>query len=209
MGKNSLQLHTPNMWDMRDEIAPKLANHQWGLSLIIWTNVYMEKQTTNEKLFTEMFGGASIFGKMKFIGNIYHFDYAGKVNKVIAEQRLSAAETKKTFVPDEKKGYTFIDKCFAIANSTGELQFITRWDKDNQVRNYGQFYIVREGETYRKATEEETAFIESKLRPTYVSKKQTEAGVAPEKQVHTNNYHCSRIQHIGTIEELQQIWEQY
>lgn len=132
--------------------------------------------------------------KVTKVTNARSGNYANKVNKALGGG--------KDFVADGMNGYEWVvPNVIKRATKDGSLQLCVTFTKGDRTK-FESFYVV--GDHF--ATDEELAFIKSRLYVAPASAKQIESGVSEEDVVMVRNYKFSNVLSVGKTEEIEDFW---
>ena len=131
--------------------------------------------------------------------NKFGYGFVAIANVNVVAPKKTAAEWFGKFESD----FSLVKKITKVLNEESERLQLRLTFKQSDKTSFESRYIVGG----RLATDEEREFIESHLRPTYTSSKQSERGISEEEQVMCRNYKVSNFVAIGKSDIVRQWWE--
>ena len=174
----------------------------YGFVAIANVNVVAPKKTAAE-WFGKFESDFSLVKKITKVLNARCYDYERAVNRTLAKNG-----SEKDFKASSLNGYEWVISPILLrstkegAEESERLQLRLTF-KQSDKTNFESRYIVGG----RLATDEEREFIESHLRPTYTSSKQSERGISEEEQIMCRNYKVSNFVAIGKSDIVRKWWE--
>lgn len=181
-----------------------IAANKFGYGFVAITNCQV---VAPKKTAAEWFGKfGSDFASVKKITKVLNarcYDYERAVNRTLAKNG-----SEKDFKASELSGYEWVIKPILLrstkegAEENERLQLRLTFKKSDKT-SFESRYIVGG----RLATADEVEFIESHLRPTYSSAKQSDKGISDEEQVMCRNYKVANFVSVGKSDVVKKWWE--
>ena len=185
-------------------VCKDIAANRFGYGLIVRSTPQFKAPMGTAKKWNELFGNEMNVMKVTKVTNARAYDYCKAIKRQLEKQG-----SENTFKGDKMLGYEWLVPNILKASlkegicDKDRMQFCITF-KRNDKTSFESFYIV-DGDHF--ATDSELAFIKEHLRPTYVSKKQTECGIAEEDVVLVRNYKVSNVVMCGKTNTISEYWE--
>lgn len=185
-------------------VCKDIAANRFGYGLIVRSTPQFKAPMGTAKKWNELFGKEMNVMKVTKVTNARAYDYVGAIKRQLEKQG-----SENTFKGEKMLGYEWLVKNILKSSlkegirDEDRMQFCITF-KRNDKTSFESFYIV-DGDHF--ATDDELAFIKEHLRPTYVSKKQTECGIAEEDVVLVRNYKVSNVVMCGKTNTISEYWE--
>lgn len=177
-------------------ICKEFASCKFGYGFIARSNPKFQAPKQTAAMWAQTFGTAMPkVVKVTKVTNARSGNYANKVNKALGGG--------KDFVADGMNGYEWlVPNVIKRATKDGNLQLCVTFTNGDRT-TFESFYIV--GDHF--ATDEELAFIKSRLYVAPPSKKQIESGVSEDAVVMVRNYKFENVARVGKTEDIESYWD--
>lgn len=186
------------------DVCKSIAENKFGYGVIVRSTPQFKAPVGTAKKWNELFKKEMNVLKVTKVTNARAYDYCKAIKRQLEKQG-----SENTFKGDKMLGYEWLVPNILKASlkegicDKDRMQFCITF-KRNDKTSFESFYIV-DGDHF--ATDSELAFIKEHLRPTYVSKKQTECGIAEEDVVLVRNYKVSNVVMCGKTNTISEYWE--
>lgn len=186
------------------ETCKNIATNKFGYGLIVRSTPQFKAPVGTARKWFEFFGKEMNVVKVTKVTNARAYDYVSAIKRQLEKQG-----SENTFKGDKMLGYEWLVPNILKASlkegirDEDRMQFCITF-KRNDKTSFESFYIV-DGDHF--ATDSELAFIKEHLRPTYVSKKQTECGIDYENIIMVRNYKVSNVVMCGKTNTINEYWE--
>ncbi len=186
------------------ETCKNIAANRFGYGLIVRSSPQFKAPVGTAKKWNELFQKEMDIVKVTKVTNARAYDYCKAIKRQLEKQG-----SENTFKGDKMLGYEWLVPNILKASlkegicDKDRMQFCITF-KQNDKTSFESFYIV-DGDHF--ATDSELAFIKENLKPTYVSKKQTECGIAEEDIIMVRNYKVSNVVMCGKSNDINKYWE--
>ena len=186
------------------ETCKNIAANKFGYGVIVRSTPQFKAPVGTAKKWFELFGKEMDIVKVTKVTNARAYDYVAAVKRQLEKQG-----SENTFKGDKMLGYEWLVPNILKASlkegirDEDRMQFCITF-KRNDKTSFESFYIV-DGDHF--ATDSELAFIKENLKPTYVSKKQTECGIDYENIIMVRNYKVSNVVMCGKTNTINEYWE--
>ena len=186
------------------ETCKNIAANRFGYGLIVRSTPQFKAPVGTAKKWNELFGKEMDIVKVTKVTNARAYDYCKAVKRQLEKQG-----SENTFKGDKMLGYEWLVPNILKASlkegicDKDRMQFCITFKKNDKT-SFESFYIV-DGDHF--ATDSELAFIKENLKPTYVSKKQTECGIDYENIIMVRNYKVSNVVMCGKSNDISKYWE--
>ena len=186
------------------ETCKNIAANRFGYGLIVRSTPQFKAPVGTAKKWNELFGKEMDIVKVTKVTNARAYDYVSAIKRQLEKQG-----SENTFKGDKMLGYEWLVPNILKASlkegicDKDRMQFCITF-KRNDKTSFESFYIV-DGDHF--ATDSELAFIREYLKPTYVSKKQTECGIDYENIIMVRNYKVSNVVMCGKTNTINEYWE--
>ena len=186
------------------ETCKNIAANKFGYGVIVRSTPQFKAPVGTAKKWFELFGKEMDIVKVTKVTNARAYDYCKAVKRQLEKQG-----SENTFKGDKMLGYEWLVPNILKASlkegicDKDRMQFCITFKKNDKT-SFESFYIV-DGDHF--ATDSELAFIKENLKPTYVSKKQTECGIAEEDIIMVRNYKVSNVVMCGKSNDISEYWE--
>ena len=186
------------------ETCKNIAANRFGYGLIVRSSPQFKAPVGTAKKWNELFGKEMDIVKVTKVTNARAYDYVSAIKRQLEKQG-----SENTFKGDKMLGYEWLVPNILKASlkegicDKDRMQFCITF-KQNDKTSFESFYIV-DGDHF--ATDSELAFIREYLKPTYVSKKQTECGIDYENIIMVRNYKVSNVVMCGKTNTINEYWE--
>lgn len=186
------------------ETCKNIAANKFGYGLIVRSTPQFKAPVGTARKWFEFFGKEMNVVKVTKVTNARAYDYVSAIKRQLEKQG-----SENTFKGDKMLGYEWLVPNILKASlkegirDEDRMQFCITF-KRNDKTSFESFYIV-DGDHF--ATDSELAFIKEYLRPTYVSKKQTECGIDYENIIMVRNYKVSNVVMCGKSNDINKYWE--
>ena len=186
------------------ETCKNIAANRFGYGLIVRSTPQFKAPIGTAKKWNELFKKEMNVVKVTKVTNARAYDYVAAVKRQLEKQGST-----KEFVGEKMLGYEWLVKNILKSSlkegirDEDRMQFCITFKKNDKT-SFESYYIV-DGDHF--ATDSELAFIKEHLRPTYVSKKQTECGIAEEDIIMVRNYKVSNVVMCGKSNDISKYWE--
>lgn len=186
------------------ETCKNIAANRFGYGVIVRSTPQFKAPVGTARKWFELFGKEMDIVKVTKVTNARAYDYCKAIKRQLEKQG-----SENTFKGDKMLGYEWLVPNILKASlkegicDKDRMQFCITF-KQNDKTSFESFYIV-DGDHF--ATDSELAFIKEHLRPTYVSKKQTECGIAEEDIIMVRNYKVSNVVMCGKSNDISKYWE--
>ena len=185
-------------------VCKDIAANRFGYGLIVRSTPQFKAPMGTAKKWNELFGKEMNVMKVTKVTNARAYDYVGAIKRQLEKQG-----SENTFKGEKMLGYEWLIKNILKSSlkegirDEDRMQFCITFKKNDKT-SFESYYIV-DGDHF--ATDSELAFIKEHLRPTYVSKKQTECGIAEEDIIMVRNYKVSNVVMCGKTNIISEYWE--
>lgn len=185
-------------------VCKDIAANRFGYGLIVRSTPQFKAPMGTAKKWNELFGKELNVMKVTKVTNARAYDYVGAIKRQLEKQG-----SENTFKGEKMLGYEWLVKNILKSSlkegirDEDRMQFCITFKKNDKT-SFESYYIV-DGDHF--ATDSELAFIKEHLRPTYVSKKQTECGIAEEDIIMVRNYKVSNVVMCGKTNIISEYWE--
>ena len=185
-------------------VCKDIAANRFGYGLIVRSTPQFKAPMGTAKKWNELFGKEMNVMKVTKVTNARAYDYVGAIKRQLEKQG-----SENTFKGEKMLGYEWLVKNILKSSlkegirDEDRMQFCITFKKNDKT-SFESYYIV-DGDHF--ATDSELAFIKEHLRPTYVSKKQTECGIAEEDIIMVRNYKVSNVVMCGKTNIISEYWE--
>ena len=185
-------------------VCKDIAANRLGYGLIVRSTPQFKAPMGTAKKWNELFGKELNVMKVTKVTNARAYDYVGAIKRQLEKQG-----SENTFKGEKMLGYEWLVKNILKSSlkegirDEDRMQFCITFKKNDKT-SFESYYIV-DGDHF--ATDSELAFIKEHLRPTYVSKKQTECGIAEEDIIMVRNYKVSNVVMCGKTNIISEYWE--
>ena len=185
-------------------VCKDIAANRFGYGLIVRSTPQFKARMGTAKKWNELFGKEMNVMKVTKVTNARAYDYVGAIKRQLEKQG-----SENTFKGEKMLGYEWLVKNILKSSlkegirDEDRMQFCITFKKNDKT-SFESYYIV-DGDHF--ATDSELAFIKEHLRPTYVSKKQTECGIAEEDIIMVRNYKVSNVVMCGKTNIISEYWE--
>ena len=186
------------------ETCKNIAANKFGYGLIVRSTPQFKAPVGTARKWFEFFGKEMNVVKVTKVTNARAYDYVSAIKRQLEKQG-----SENTFKGDKMLGYEWLVPNILKASlkegirDEDRMQFCITF-KRNDKTSFESFYIV-DGDHF--ATDSELVFIKENLKPTYVSKKQTECGIAEEDIIMVRNYKVSNVVMCGKSNDINKYWE--
>ena len=186
------------------ETCKNIAANKFGYGVIVRSTPQFKTPVGTARKWFELFGKEMDVVKVTKVTNARAYDYVAAVKRQLEKQG-----SENTFKGDKMLGYEWLVPNILKASlkegirDEDRMQFCITF-KRNDKTSFESFYIV-DGDHF--ATDSELAFIREYLKPTYVSKKQTECGIDYENIIMVRNYKVSNVVMCGKTNTINEYWE--
>ena len=186
------------------ETCKNIAANRFGYGVIVRSTPQFKAPVGTAKKWFELFGKEMNVVKVTKVTNARAYDYVSAIKRQLEKQG-----SENTFKGDKMLGYEWLVPNILKASlkegicDKDRMQFCITF-KQNDKTSFESFYIV-DGDHF--ATDSELAFIREYLKPTYVSKKQTECGIDYENIIMVRNYKVSNVVMCGKSNDINKYWE--
>ena len=186
------------------ETCKNIAANKFGYGLIVRSTPQFKAPVGTARKWFEFFGKEMNVVKVTKVTNARAYDYVSAIKRQLEKQG-----SENTFKGDKMLGYEWLVPNILKASlkegirDEDRMQFCITF-KRNDKTSFESFYIV-DGDHF--ATDSELAFIKENLKPTYVSKKQTECGIDYENIIMVRNYKVSNVVMCGKSNDINKYWE--
>ena len=186
------------------ETCKNIAANRFGYGLIVRSTPQFKAPIGTAKKWNELFQKEMDIVKVTKVTNARAYDYCKAIKRQLEKQG-----SENTFKGDKMLGYEWLVPNILKASlkegirDEDRMQFCITF-KRNDKTSFESFYIV-DGDHF--ATDSELAFIKENLKPTYVSKKQTECGIMEEDIIMVRNYKVSNVVMCGKSNDINKYWE--
>ena len=186
------------------DVCKDIAANRFGYGLIVRSTPQFKAPMGTAKKWNELFGKEMNVMKVTKVTNARAYDYVGAIKRQLEKQG-----SENTFKGEKMLGYEWLVKNILKSSlkegirDEDRMQFCITFKKNDKT-SFESYYIV-DGDHF--ATDSELAFIKEHLRPTYVSKKQTECGIAEEDIIMVRNYKVSNVVMCGKTNIISEYWE--
>ena len=186
------------------ETCKNIAANKFGYGLIVRSTPQFKAPVGTARKWFELFGKEMDIVKVTKVTNARAYDYVSAIKRQLEKQG-----SENTFKGDKMLGYEWLVPNILKASlkegirDEDRMQFCITF-KRNDKTSFESFYIV-DGDHF--ATDSELAFIKKYLKPTYVSKKQTECGIDYENIIMVRNYKVSNVVMCGKTNTINEYWE--
>ena len=186
------------------ETCKNIAANKFGYGLIVRSTPQFKAPVGTARKWFEFFGKEMNVVKVTKVTNARAYDYVSAIKRQLEKQG-----SENTFKGDKMLGYEWLVPNILKASlkegirDEDRMQFCITF-KRNDKTSFESFYIV-DGDHF--ATDSELAFIKENLKPTYVSKKQSECGIAEEDIIMVRNYKVSNVVMCGKTNTINEYWE--
>ena len=185
-------------------VCKDIAANRFGYGLIVRSTPQFKAPMGTAKKWNELFGKEMNVMKVTKVTNARAYDYVGAIKRQLEKQG-----SENTFKGEKMLGYEWLIKNILKSSlkegirDEDRMQFCITFKKNDKT-SFESYYIV-DGDHF--ATDSELAFIKEHLRPTYVSKKQTECGIAEEDIIMVRNYKVSNVVMCGKTNIISEYWK--
>ena len=186
------------------ETCKNIAANRFGYGLIVRSTPQFKAPIGTAKKWNELFKKEMNVVKVTKVTNARAYDYVAAVKRQLEKQGST-----KEFVGEKMLGYEWLVKNILKSSlkegirDEDRMQFCITFKKNDKT-SFESYYIV-DGDHF--ATDSELAFIKENLKPTYVSKKQTECGIMEEDIIMVRNYKVSNVVMCGKSNDINKYWE--
>ena len=186
------------------ETCKNIAANRFGYGVIVRSTPQFKAPVGTAKKWFELFGKEMNVVKVTKVTNARAYDYVAAVKRQLEKQGST-----KEFVGEKMLGYEWLVKNILKSSlkegirDEDRMQFCITFKKNDKT-SFESYYIV-DGDHF--ATDSELAFIKENLKPTYVSKKQTECGIDYENIIMVRNYKVSNVVMCGKSNDISKYWE--
>lgn len=186
------------------ETCKNIAANRFGYGVIVRSTPQFKAPVGTARKWFELFGKEMDIVKVTKVTNARAYDYVSAIKRQLEKQG-----SENTFKGDKMLGYEWLVPNILKASlkegirDEDRMQFCITF-KRNDKTSFESFYIV-DGDHF--ATDSELAFIREYLKPTYVSKKQTECGIDYENIIMVRNYKVSNVVMCGKTNTINEYWE--
>lgn len=186
------------------ETCKNIAANKFGYGVIVRSTPQFKAPVGTARKWFELFGKEMDIVKVTKVTNARAYDYVSAIKRQLEKQG-----SENTFKGDKMLGYEWLVPNILKASlkegirDEDRMQFCITF-KRNDKTSFESFYIV-DGDHF--ATDSELAFIREYLKPTYVSKKQTECGIDYENIIMVRNYKVSNVVMCGKTNTINEYWE--
>lgn len=186
------------------ETCKNIAANRFGYGVIVRSTPQFKAPVGTARKWFELFGKEMGIVKVTKVTNARAYDYVSAIKRQLEKQG-----SENTFKGDKMLGYEWLVPNILKASlkegirDEDRMQFCITF-KRNDKTSFESFYIV-DGDHF--ATDSELAFIKENLKPTYVSKKQTECGIDYENIIMVRNYKVSNVVMCGKTNTINEYWE--
>ena len=186
------------------ETCKNIAANKFGYGVIVRSTPQFKAPVGTARKWFELFGKEMDIVKVTKVTNARAYDYVSAIKRQLEKQG-----SENTFKGDKMLGYEWLVPNILKASlkegicDKDRMQFCITF-KRNDKTSFESFYIV-DGDHF--ATDSELAFIREYLKPTYVSKKQTECGIDYENIIMVRNYKVSNVVMCGKTNTINEYWE--
>ena len=186
------------------ETCKNIAANRFGYGLIVRSTPQFKAPIGTAKKWNELFKKEMNVVKVTKVTNARAYDYVAAVKRQLEKQGST-----KEFVGEKMLGYEWLVKNILKSSlkegirDEDRMQFCITFKKNDKT-SFESYYIV-DGDHF--ATDSELAFIREYLKPTYVSKKQTECGIDYENIIMVRNYKVSNVVMCGKTNTINEYWE--
>ena len=186
------------------ETCKNIAANRFGYGVIVRSTPQFKAPVGTAKKWFELFGKEMNVVKVTKVTNARAYDYVAAVKRQLEKQGST-----KEFVGEKMLGYEWLVKNILKSSlkegirDEDRMQFCITFKKNDKT-SFESYYIV-DGDHF--ATDSELAFIKENLKPTYVSKKQTECGIMEEDIIMVRNYKVSNVVMCGKSNDINKYWE--
>ena len=186
------------------ETCKNIAANKFGYGVIVRSTPQFKAPVGTARKWIDLFGKEMDIVKVTKVTNARAYDYVAAVKRQLEKQG-----SENTFKGDKMLGYEWLVPNILKASlkdgirDEDRMQFCITF-KRNDKTSFESFYIV-DGDHF--ATDSELAFIKENLKPTYVSKKQTECGIDYENIIMVRNYKVSNVVMCGKTNTINEYWE--
>ena len=186
------------------ETCKNIAANKFGYGIIVRSTPQFKAPVGTARKWFEFFGKEMNVVKVTKVTNARAYDYVSAIKRQLEKQG-----SENTFKGDKMLGYEWLVPNILKASlkegirDEDRMQFCITF-KRNDKTSFESFYIV-DGDHF--ATDSELAFIKENLKPTYVSKKQTECGIDYENIIMVRNYKVSNVVMCGKSNDINKYWE--
>lgn len=185
-------------------VCEDIAANKFGYGVIVRSTPQFKAPKGTAKKYFELFGKDMSIVKVTKITNARAYDYVGAIKRQLEKQG-----SDEKFVGEKMNGYEWLVKNILKSSlkegieDKDRMQFCITFKKNDKT-TFESYYIV-DGDHF--ATPAEEAFIKENLRPTYVSKKQSDCGIADEDIIMVRNYKVSNVVMCGKSNEVSKYWD--
>ena len=186
------------------ETCKNIAANRFGYGVIVRSTPQFKAPVGTARKWIDLFGKEMDIVKVTKVTNARAYDYVSAIKRQLEKQG-----SENTFKGDKMLGYEWLVPNILKASlkegirDEDRMQFCITF-KRNDKTSFESFYIV-DGDHF--ATDSELAFIKENLKPTYVSKKQTECGIDYENIIMVRNYKVSNVVMCGKSNDISKYWE--
>ena len=186
------------------ETCKNIAANKFGYGVIVRSTPQFKAPVGTARKWFELFGKEMDIVKVTKVTNARAYDYVSAIKRQLEKQG-----SENTFKGDKMLGYEWLVPNILKASlkegicDKDRMQFCITFKQADKT-SFESFYIV-DGDHF--ATDSELAFIKENLKPTYVSKKQTECGIDYENIIMVRNYKVSNVVMCGKSNDINKYWE--
>lgn len=186
------------------ETCKNIAANKFGYGVIVRSTPQFKAPVGTARKWFELFGKEMDIVKVTKVTNARAYDYVSAIKRQLEKQG-----SENTFKGDKMLGYEWLVPNILKASlkegicDKDRMQFCITFKQADKT-SFESYYIV-DGDHF--ATDSELAFIKENLKPTYVSKKQSECGIAEEDIIMVRNYKISNVVMCGKSNDINKYWE--
>lgn len=186
------------------ETCKNIAANKFGYGVIVRSTPQFKAPVGTARKWFELFGKEMDIVKVTKVTNARAYDYVSAIKRQLEKQG-----SENTFKGDKMLGYEWLVPNILKASlkegicDKDRMQFCITF-KHADKTSFESYYIV-DGDHF--ATDSELAFIKENLKPTYVSKKQSECGIAEDDIIMVRNYKVSNVVMCGKTNTINEYWE--
>lgn len=185
-------------------VCKDIARNKFGYGVIVRSTPQFKAPVGTARKWFELFGKEMDIVKVTKVTNARAYDYVSAIKRQLEKQG-----SENTFKGDKMLGYEWLVPNILKASlkegicDKDRMQFCITFKQADKT-SFESYYIV-DGDHF--ATDSELAFIKENLKPTYVSKKQTECGIDYENIIMVRNYKVSNVVMCGKTNTINEYWE--
>lgn len=186
------------------ETCKNIAANKFGYGVIVRSTPQFKAPVGTARKWFELFGKEMDIVKVTKVTNARAYDYVSAIKRQLEKQG-----SENTFKGDKMLGYEWLVPNILKASlkegicDKDRMQFCITFKQADKT-SFESYYIV-DGDHF--ATDSELAFIKENLKPTYVSKKQSECGIAEDDIIMVRNYKVSNVVMCGKTNTINEYWE--